>query len=118
MAGAILWNFAEEERRKKALRVSRRAMRDASNPLALPHKEFVAQFRLTKEAFGELCREIIPILRAPKRNTMIRNELKVSIPLYPTTVPILNTQTHVIILFHICIGPCSLKFLWAWFIST
>lgn len=46
-------------RRRKMLKVSRRAMRDASNPLALLHREFVAQFRLTKETFGELCREIL-----------------------------------------------------------
>lgn len=78
MAGAFLWQFAEEERRKSELKASRRAMRDSSNPLALPNKEFVAQFRLSKEAFGELCREIIPILEAPKRNTKIRDELKVS----------------------------------------
>ncbi|XP_059058955.1 putative nuclease HARBI1 [Achroia grisella] len=78
MARAILLAFAEEERKKNAFKRARRLRREVSDPLGLSAKEFEAQFRLTKEAFNELCREVIPLLRTRKRSTMIRDELKIA----------------------------------------
>ncbi|XP_047532503.1 putative nuclease HARBI1 [Vanessa atalanta] len=51
-------------------------LRDVRNQLLLPQKEFIAQFRLNKDAFLELCSDVIPKLRATERSHAIRIELK------------------------------------------
>lgn len=91
MSRAYLLAFAEEQRRKKVLVTTRRVMRDSYNPLLLPHNEFVAQFRLSKDGFGELCREVIPKLRLSKRITAVRDEIKVSS--YNTLTSFQNLKT-------------------------
>lgn len=89
MSRAVLLIHAEEERQKKRLRITRRTLRDRSNPLFLPDNEFVRQFRLSKVAFEELFREIVPHLSRQSRSTGIRDELKVSIK-YISTVAVRN----------------------------
>lgn len=45
---AFIYNLvsAEEERKKKSLIIHRRRLRDRSDPLELPEKEFIKNFRL------------------------------------------------------------------------
>lgn len=77
MARAILRAAAEEDRLKKYLRIDRRVLRQASKPLMLPDKEFVAHFRLHKSQFEVLCADVIPLLSAPQRSSAVRPEIKV-----------------------------------------
>lgn len=84
MAHTFLLGYADEKRRRNILRIERRRLRDANNPLQLPEKEFIGHFRLTKLGFQQVLVELSPYLPILKRNTGVRNELKVS-----NTVPLL-----------------------------
>ncbi|XP_045450229.1 putative nuclease HARBI1 [Melitaea cinxia] len=77
MARAFLLGYAEEERRRNILRIERRRLRDASDPLQLPEREFIGHFRLTKLGFQQVLVELSPHLPIVKRNTGVRNELKI-----------------------------------------
>ena len=77
MARLILLAFAEEQR-KQNLRLERRRLRDVSNPLHLPEREFIANFRLSKAGFQQVLEELRPFLPQALRKTAVRNELKVS----------------------------------------
>lgn len=78
MARLILLGFAEEQRKQNILRLERRRLRDASNPLQLPEREFIANFRLSKAGFQQVLEELRPFLPQARRKTAVRNELKVS----------------------------------------
>lgn len=84
MAHAIILASAEEERRRSLLRIERRRLRDTSDPLQLPEKQFIANFRLSKAGYQQILHEICPILTVTRRKTGVPNELKVSIYLQNT----------------------------------
>ncbi|CAH0730598.1 unnamed protein product, partial [Brenthis ino] len=77
MARAFLLGYAEEERRRNILRIERRRLRDASDPLQLPEREFIGHFRLTKLGFQQVLVELSPRLPIVRRNTGVCNELKI-----------------------------------------
>ncbi|CAH0720890.1 unnamed protein product, partial [Brenthis ino] len=77
MARAFLLGYAEEERRRNVLRIERRRLRDASDPLQLPEREFIGHFRLTKLGFQQVLVELSSHLPLVRRNTGVRNELKI-----------------------------------------
>lgn len=78
MARAFLLGFAEEDRRQSLSRLKKRRLRDASDPLQLPEREFIAHFRLSKDGFYQVLEELAPYLPVCRRKTAVRNELKVS----------------------------------------
>ncbi|KAJ8727411.1 hypothetical protein PYW07_001530 [Mythimna separata] len=77
MARLILLGHAEELRKQNLLRVERRRLRDASNPLQLPEREFIANFRLSKDGFQQVLEELRSYLPQAQRKTAVRNELKI-----------------------------------------
>ncbi|CAH2088804.1 unnamed protein product [Euphydryas editha] len=77
MNRAFLLGIAEEERKRNILRINRRRLRDASNPLKMPEREFIAQFRLSKSGFFQILDEIKIHLLVTRRKTAIPTELKI-----------------------------------------
>lgn len=77
MARAIINAAAEDARLKKLFRLDRRVLRQTSEPLQLPDREFVAHFRLHKSQFEVLCADVIPLLLAPQRSSAVPPEIKV-----------------------------------------
>lgn len=78
MARAIILAAAEEERARNAVRLERKLIRDTSDPMSLPDKQFIDYFRLQKNSFAALVEELTPHLKTKRRGTAVPHQLKVT----------------------------------------
>lgn len=63
--------------RRNSLRIIRKRLRDTSNPFEIQELQFIALYRLSKDATFALCENIRPFVPRAKRLTAIPLELKV-----------------------------------------
>lgn len=62
---------AEDEERRRTLRMERRHLRDHSNVFELPNAEFRKCFRLNKDLVRQLIEELTPHMNSGQRNTKV-----------------------------------------------
>ncbi|XP_034834881.1 putative nuclease HARBI1 [Maniola hyperantus] len=77
MSGAYFLAAAEEDRKKKIVKVSKRVLREQDSPLDLPDDEFLTLFRLTKPLFKELCAVLKPFLPGRQYSNAIPLDIKI-----------------------------------------
>ncbi|XP_023949914.2 putative nuclease HARBI1 [Bicyclus anynana] len=74
----LLWQAEKQRKRNVSNSLSmRRRLRDLSDPLKLPEKQFIAMFRVDKSTFQRLLVELRARLPDSKRSTAVRKELKI-----------------------------------------
>ncbi|KAM0724649.1 hypothetical protein ACS0PU_009730 [Formica fusca] len=80
MAGILLFGNEEDnafEPQNQVMRVTRKLLRDASNPFAISDNEFRNLYRLTKDTSRLLIEELVPLMpEIVRRKTVIPHELQ------------------------------------------
>ncbi|XP_023944712.2 putative nuclease HARBI1 [Bicyclus anynana] len=77
MSGAYFLAAAEEDRKRRQVRVNKRVLREQGSPLDLPDDEFLKLFRLTKPLFKDLCAVLSPFLPGRQYCNAIPPDIKI-----------------------------------------
>ncbi|XP_039303388.1 uncharacterized protein LOC120357293 [Solenopsis invicta] len=77
MAAILLLDEEDEafEPHNQVMRITRRILRDVSDPFSISDNEFRKLYRLTKDTTRMLIRELVPFMRQISRRTAISHEL-------------------------------------------
>ncbi|KMQ81714.1 nuclease harbi1 [Lasius niger] len=79
MAAILLLGDEEDDavEHNQVMRVTRRILRDVSDPFSVPDNEFRKLYRLTKDTNRVLIEELVPFMPEISRKTAIPHELQI-----------------------------------------